>query len=122
MQVVVKYNILSLHLPKLLKAKVVCICKGKIFNKVEMDLCRPSPFDQIIHFPHCGKPRQPLKVAKEVTLRRQNLIDWKTRISFEHLFSFKQFSIGNISKWLAPEASNIHPTDLLATDQYNLFR
>ena len=48
--------------------------------KVKTDLCRSSPLDQVIHFPHCGKPRQPLKVAEEVTLKRQNSIDWKQEV------------------------------------------
>ena len=61
--------------------------------KVEMDLCRSSPLDQVIHFPHCGKPRQPLKVAEEITLsENENSIAWKTKS-----FSFNTCSASNNS-------------------------
>ena len=48
--------------------------------KSEMNLCRPSPLDQVIHFPHCGKPRQPLKVAEEITLKRKTQSTGKLKV------------------------------------------
>ena len=91
-----------------------------------MDLCRSSSLDQVIHFSHCWKPRQPLKVTEEIALKRKTqltgklkVLAWKRKLNwlenfFENLFSFKQFSIGNISKRLTPEASNIHSAHLCA--------